>query len=99
MRDSSEMIKDTYRDEDGILRWKSSKRVPPQDCLEEMGLEADDLDRCRVARDHEIDEFLTAYRKQMEDHEHSAEELFEMRAAFGPGAEVVNVITGKKTRL
>ncbi len=99
MRDSSEMIKDTYRDEDGILRWKSSHRVPPQDCLEEMGLSDEDLHHCRLARDHEIDEFLTAYRKQMEDHEHSAEELFEMRAAFGPGAEVVNVITGKKTRL
>ena len=30
--------------------------------------------------------------------EQIAEEQFEMRAAFGPGVEVVNIITGKRTR-
>ena len=43
--------------------------------------------------------FIEAYRKMRESTPYSHEELFEMRAAFGNGAEVVNVITGKKTRL
>lgn len=98
MRDKHEMIDDTYRDEDGILRWKSNDSVPPQDCLEEMGLDDEDLHHCRVARDREIDEFLTRYRQAQEGRERTAEEMFELRAAFGPGVDVVNVITGKVTR-
>ena len=30
--------------------------------------------------------------------ERSAEDAYEMRAAFGPGVEVINVITGQRTR-
>jgi hypothetical protein len=35
----------------------------------------------------------------MENHVHSDEEMFEMRAAFGEGATVVNAITGQETKL
>lgn len=42
---------------------------------------------------------LAEYRKRMEGHVYSDEEMFEMRAAFGPGAEVVNVLTGKRIKL
>lgn len=42
---------------------------------------------------------LAAYRKSMENHRYSDEEMFEMRAAFGPGTTVVNVLTGKRTKL
>jgi hypothetical protein len=35
----------------------------------------------------------------MANHVPSSEELFEMRAAFGEGAEVVNVLTGRRTTL
>lgn len=42
---------------------------------------------------------VAAYRKRMANHVHTEEELFEMRAAFGPGARVVNVITGQSITL
>ena len=45
----------------------------------------------------EQDAFLAEYRKQ--DTPPSEEELFEMRAAFGEDTEVVNVFTGRKTKL
>lgn len=41
-------------------------------------------------------EFLKEYCERMKDHVPSAEERYEMRAAFGEGQTVVNVITGKK---
>lgn len=85
-------IKDTYRDQDGILRWKSNDQVPPEDCLEEMGIADEDLTRCRAARDQEIAEFLAEYRRNYRGP--SEEQLAEARAAHGPGVTLVNVITG-----
>jgi hypothetical protein len=45
------------------------------------------------------EERIAEYVKQQQNKEYSEEELFEMRAAYGKGATVVNVITGKKTTL
>lgn len=42
---------------------------------------------------------LEDYRERMKNHVYSAEEMFEMRAAFGEGETVVNVITGEKIQL
>jgi hypothetical protein len=41
-------------------------------------------------------EWIAEYRKAQMNRQPSAEEIFEMVAAFGPGAEVVDVITGQK---
>jgi len=38
------------------------------------------------------------YKAAMADYEYNDEEMFELRAAFGEGAEVVNVFTGQITR-
>ena len=42
---------------------------------------------------------IEAYRQRRKGREYTPEELFEMRAAFGPGATVVDVLTGKRTKL
>ena len=46
-----------------------------------------------------IDEELRRYRRERRNHKYSGEELYEMRAAFGSGTTVVDVITGQRIRL
>ena len=86
-----------------IVRWKTNNSVPPVDCLDEMVEQGLITPRAKVlsviVRDFEVAQSIARYRKQMENHVPSGEELFEMRAAFGEGEEVVNVITGKKIQL
>ena len=88
-----------YQDENGVWRWQSNDRVPPEDVLEKWNLSDDIMQKCLETKDQETHEFLAKYREQMKNHVPSDEEIFEMRAAFGPGATVVNVITGKKINL
>jgi hypothetical protein len=86
---------------DGVVRWKSNGEVPPQEVL--------DANRDRIppvvmeksikVREQETEAFLREYRKQNLNRKPSHEELMEMRAAFGPGTTVVDVITGRKTKL
>jgi len=47
-------------------------------------------------RDRETQAFLAEYRRANKGRKRSAEEIFEMRAAFGPGETVVDVITGER---
>ena len=85
-----------------VYRWISNGRVPPADAIISHGIdklpgfskEAHDL-----ARDAEIDAFLTKYRKRMENWQPSEEDRHEWRAAFGKGATVVNAITGKSYKV
>lgn len=90
---------DAYQDEEGVWRWKTNDRVPFKDMLECWGLDEETMQKCIAARKKDTSAFLSKYRKQMENYVPSAEEKFEMQAAFGEGAEVVNVITGKKIQL
>ena len=83
--------------QDGAARrWRSNDRIIPPHCYKDAGLE------CPAAHvaayERETEAFLADYRKRMANHVPSEEEQFEMRAAFGPGVEVVNVITGRKHR-
>lgn len=50
-----------------------------------------------AARAAENAEFLEEYRRNRKPH--SAEEIAEMRAAFGPGTKVVDIITSETTTL
>jgi hypothetical protein len=87
--------------EDGILRWKTNDQVPFDDMLQDfqrLGIRFD-VEKTKQFREKQVEESIAAYKKSMENHQYSEEELFEMRAAFGPGTEVVNIITGKKVRL
>ncbi len=95
---ATQMLADSYLDNRGIRRWKSNDQVPPSDCLTAMGVTGPELARMEDVRDAELTNFLAEYRAQ-QPAEPSAEQLFEMRAAFGPGAQVVNVLTGRTVTL
>ena len=84
---------------DGVVRWKSNDNVPFEDMLrgfETLGFEFD-MQASIAARNKDTQEFLANYRRNPPTY--SAEHLAEMRAAFGPGETVVNVITGQKFKL
>lgn len=84
---------------DGVVRWNSNGSVPPQDILDFWAhlQKPFDLARSAAVRSEELDKFLAEYRANARPP--SDEELHEMRAAFGPGEVVVNVITGQRTKL
>ena len=86
-----------------VIRWKSNDNVPPADLLEDWW-RVDAISMCELkesekARDRETSAFLDAYAESMRNHVPSDEEMFEMRAAFGEGETVVNVITGRRIQL
>lgn len=84
---------------DGVVRWKSNDRIPHDDMLEKMEYIGCEFDRIKSneVRDQEVAVELAELRKQK--YTPSEEELNEMRAAFGAGATVVNVLTGEKIYL
>jgi len=69
-------------------------RIVPPSVLKDynVGLPARQQEMCDIARQG----FLDDARERMSNHVPTEEEKYEMRAAFGEGATVVNVITGKK---
>lgn len=83
----------------GIVRWKSNGAVPPQDILDfwlYLGLPFDHAGSTEV-RKAEVCKLIAALRAN--DLPPSQEDVAEMRAAFGAGTTVVNVITGRRTTL
>lgn len=84
---------------DGVVRWNSNGSVPPQDILDLWAhlKKPFNLEASVAAREEELTKFLAEYRANARPP--SDEEIHEMRAAFGPGIEVVNVITGLRTKL
>ena len=86
---------------DGVVRWTSNNRVMPKDCREILSHTAyRDLfseEASRAAEDAETAAFLESYRKNYTGP--SEEEKAEMRAAFGSGTTVCNIITGERIRL
>lgn len=83
---------DAERDDDGIWRWKINGLIPPEEYLESLG--DDERERHEDARTRDYAKLREARRRQPM----GAEELAEMRAAFGPDTEVVDVVTGKRYR-
>ena len=86
---------------DGVVRWMSNNRVMPKDCREILShtvyRDLFNEDASRAAEEAETAAFLDSYRKSYKGP--SEEEKAEMRAAFGTGSTVVNVITGERIRL
>ena len=85
----------------GIVRWDSNNRVPPQDVLQEL-LQAGKIFQGDYAKSLRTSEKETqAFIREMilaEDNasdDAKAEHAFELRAAFGPGKKIVNILTGK----
>ncbi len=82
-----------------ILRWTSNDNVVPADIMEKI--DWPHIAEMDAARDADLAAFMVSYREARANRtpEQRAEELFEMRAAFGPGETVVNVLTGERTKL
>ena len=87
-------------DENGILRNRIGRVATKEICekCEYIGIEFD-TEATVEAREIETAESLKKYRESQKNHKPSAEELYEMRAAFGTGTTVVDVITGRRIRL
>lgn len=85
-------------DGDGIAR-NCIGRVLMADLMEKLLMVTDraDADATAAAREAEVEQELAEYRAAKRTR--SAEELAEMRAAFGPGTTVVDAITGEKIEL
>lgn len=85
-------------DEAGIAR-NCIGRVVMADMLEKITLVTDKVNAVAttLAREAEVEESLREYRDNK--HPYSAEDLAEMRAVFGPGVTVVNVLSGERIRL
>lgn len=87
--------------EPDTLRWRSNDQFLPDDFMEmafEHGLVTEHEVACtKAARRAQTDDFLAEYRRNQKPP--TEEELYEMRAAFGLGETVVDVITGRRTKL
>lgn len=83
-------------EEDGAIRWIASGNYLPDDFCEKLEYAGYAFSRTatREAKDRQVDESLKAYRSQK--HTYSFEEMAEMRAAFGEGQVIVDIITGEQ---
>lgn len=86
-------------DENGVAR-NCIGRALMADMAEKLAHVTDRIDRdaTAAAREVEVDRELAAYRESRKEG-YSEQELRDMRAAFGPGATVVDIITGEKITL
>lgn len=83
----------------GVLRWKSNGRVPPAEhcqAAKDAGLDVS-VARCKEDRAAEQTRFLAEYRANPP--ELTDENLAEARNAFGAGAVVVDVLSGRRMKL
>ncbi len=96
-------MENLYRKADGALRWISSDAVVPADIMElwhHAGVvTAEELETCKRIRTKEDAASIARYRRRQRNRKPSGEELYEMRAAFGEGATVVDVFSGRRTKL
>ena len=83
------------------VRWNSNDRVPFDDmleCFQALGwIDLQTRENSAAVRYAEDCALLAEYRKNFKGYD--AETLAEMRSEFGPGARVVNVVTGTVTQL
>lgn len=85
-------------DENGVARNRIG-RVLMSDMLEKLTYVTDEVDEeaTKAARDEEVTRSLAEYRRNAKPA--SEEELSEMRAAFGEGQTIVNILTGERITL
>lgn len=84
---------------DGIIRWKSNDNIPPKEILEfwkYIGF-AFNYNDCITLQERETQAFLNNYSQNRKSQ--SEGELDEMRAAFGSGKKIIDVVTGKVIKL
>jgi uncharacterized protein YbjQ (UPF0145 family) len=103
---AKEMFENDVRiDENGAVCWKSNGHYIMDDMIEQMvaaGCQFN-IEATRKAREEQnakfAAEYIKQYIKQQTNRQPSAEEMSEMRAAFGADAVVVDVISGRKIQL
>ena len=85
-------------DENGVAR-NCIGRVLMSAMLEKLTYVTDEVDEeaTKAARDEEVTRSLSEYRRNAKPA--SEEELSEMRAAFGEGQTIVNILTGERITL
>lgn len=87
-----------YTDDGGrTWRWESNNAYCPLSSCRDFGIPAD-LQAQDAALTAEARTFFAAYRRMQRGRRPSAEHRAELRAAFGPGVVVVDVISGRRTR-
>lgn len=85
-------------DENGVAR-NCIGRVLMSDMAEKVAYITDKIDRkaTEAARDEEVARELEIYKANAKPY--TAEQIAEMRAAFGEGKTIVNLLTGQKITL
>lgn len=92
-----EQFRTAAYEDGGVLRWKSNDRCVPMHCFEDAFCEPPALQQETVRAEDAA--AIADYIARNKGRQRSPEELFEMRAAFGEGATVVDVLTGDRTQL
>lgn len=88
-----------------VLRWVSNDRCIPNDIMLDLlrygMVNAVTVATTRIVEREETDRFIEEYKMNRANRsaEEVAEEHAEMRAAFGPGETVVNILTGERTEI
>ncbi len=84
---------------DGAIKWNSNEQYLMDDFCEKLEYAGYAFSRGATAekREAQNEESLAEYRRN--DKGLTGEALAEARAAFGEGTTVVNVLTGRRTRL
>ncbi len=88
-------------DQSNAAYWKSSGNYLPRDVAEIL-LHTTfkfNYENTLLAAKKQTEKFIEDYKKRMANYKPDEEELVEMRAAFGEGATVVNVITGQRIKI
>ena len=91
--------KNAIVEDDGAIKWKSNDAYIPDDFCEKLEYAGYKFSReaTAVKRNAQVQKELAQYRANYTGP--SDEEVAEMRAAFGEGETVVDVITGKTIKL
>jgi hypothetical protein len=88
---------EAYSDDNGkTWHWLTNNSPCPLDACKKYGIPCDPVAQAAAIEKH-MDDFIAEYRRH-QPAVPSPEEQFAMRAAFGPNAEVVDVITGRRFR-
>ena len=85
-------------EEDGAIRWISSGNYIPDDYCEKLEYGGYNFSReaTKIKNDKQQSKFAEEYSERVKNYKPSEEELYEIRCAFGEGAEIVDIITGQK---
>ena len=95
--ENGELLIDGY----GVAYWASNNNAIPEEYayMGKYGGLPIDLEMTKELEDRQTEKSLAEYRERMKNHVYTEEELGEMRNAFGEGAVVVDVITGRRIKL